>query len=659
MESSSQEKIMNRIYLVSVGLLLFAFLLVGKLFYIQWVQGDFYNSKLEASTIKSVVLDPSRGNIYADDGSILATTVSRYELRWDAMVVSKKLFDRHKNALADSLSAFFEGKQEYYLDRLQKARSQKNRYFLLAKNLSYSEYQAIKSFPIFNLPLYKGGLIVEQQLVREHPLGKVAERTVGYEQRDKAGYYLRVGLEGAFGHYLKGEPGQRLKQKIANGQWKPINDNNEKEPTAGFDLHTTINVNIQDIAHKALLQQLEDFEADHGTVVVMETNTGDVKAIVNLGRTSKGTYYEKLNYAVGEAHEPGSTFKLMAMIAALEDGVVDVNDWIKTGNGQLTFFNKYKVRDSKKGGYGTLTAAKVFEVSSNTGIVKIVHDNYKDAPSQFVDRLYNMGLNKPLGVSIQGEANPKIPYPTDTSWDGLDLPWMAYGYGVALTPLQTLTFYNAVANNGEMVKPKFLKQISRLGNRPEKVFRKEVLNPAICSQETVDKVKQMMFNVVDKKWGTAHRIKDETLKMAGKTGTCQVDYTTDKLEYISSFVGYFPADTPQYSCIVVIHKPNKRKGYYGATVAAPVFKTIAKKIYTSTPQEVHISSASMAALDQEQTHLEKTVPNLVGLTKEEAQEVVEGMGLKLKATGNGIVFKQSVKAGTPAENITQLLIELS
>ena len=658
MENRSQAKIMNRIYLVSVGLLLFAFLLIAKLFYIQWVQGDFYNSKLEASTLKSVVLEPGRGNIYADDGSILATTVSRYELRWDAMVVSNNLFDTHKEALANSLSTFFDGTQKYYRNRLQKARSQKNRYFLIAKNLSYSEYQTIKSFPIFNLPLYKGGLIVEQQLVREHPLGKVAERTVGYEQRDKAGFYLRVGLEGAFGQYLKGEPGRRLKQKIANGQWKPINDNNEKEPTAGFDLHTTINVNIQDIAHKALLQQLEGFEADHGTVVVMETNTGDVKAIVNLGRTSKGTYYEKLNYAVGEANEPGSTFKLMAMIAALEDGVVDVNDWIKTGNGQLTFFNKYKVRDSKRGGYGTLTAAKVFEVSSNTGIVKIVHENYKNKPSQFVDRLYNMGLNKPLGVSIRGEANPKIPYPTDASWDGLDLPWMAYGYGVALTPLQTLTFYNAVANNGEMVKPKFLKQISRLGNSPEKVFRKEVLNPAICSQETVEKVKQMMFNVVDKKWGTAYRIKDEALTMAGKTGTCQVDYTTDKLEYISSFVGYFPADTPKYSCIVVIHKPNKRKGYYGATVAAPVFKTIAKKIYNSTPQEVHISSASIAALDQEQSN-QITVPNLVGLTKEEAKEVAESLGLKLKTTGNGIVFKQSVKAGTPTENITQLLIELS
>ena len=478
--------------------------------------------------------------------------------------------------------------------------------------------------------------------------------------RDPSGYFLRVGLEGAFGQYLRGEPGRRLKQKIANGQWKPINDSNEKEPTSGFDLYTTINVNIQDIAHKALLQQLERFEADHGTVVVMETHTGNVKAIVNLGRTSKGTYYEKLNYAVGEAHEPGSTFKLMAMIAALEDGVVDVDDKIHTGKGELTFYNKFKVRDSKRGGYGTLTVGKVFEVSSNTGIVKIVYDNYKNNPEQFVNRLYNMGLNKPLGTSIKGEAKPKIPYPTDSTWDGLDLPWMAYGYGVALTPLQTLTFYNAIANGGEMVKPKFLKQISRLGNPPEKVFRKEILNPAICSQQTVEKAQQMMFNVVDKKWGTAHQIKDEVLPLAGKTGTCQVDYTTDNVQYISSFVGYFPANVPRYSCIVVIHKPNKKKGYYGATVAAPVFKKIAKKIYTNTPKEIRITNAEIEALETQRIiSSEVPLPSLIGMTKAEAERVAKSLGIKLTTKGNGVVVRQSIQAGTPSHTVKNLLIELS
>ena len=651
-----QNKIMSRTYIVAVFLFVFAIVLVGKLVYIQWAQGEYYVAKLEESTLKSVVLDASRGNIYADDGSILATTVPRYELRWDAKVVSKSLFDMQKDSLAQGLALLLGGTKTAFLKKIESAKKRNNRYWLIAKNLTYSQYQTIKDLPIFNLPLYKGGLIVEQQLVREHPLGKVAERTVGYEHRDRTGYYLRVGLEGAFGQYLKGEPGQRLKQKIANGQWKPINDNNEKEPTAGFDLHTTLNVNMQDIAHKALLQQLETFEADHGTVVVMETGTGDVKAIVNLGRTSKGTYYEKLNYAVGEAHEPGSTFKLMAMIAALEDGVVDVNDWIKTGKGELTFFNKYKVRDSKRGGYGTLTAGKVFEVSSNTGIVKIVYDNYKNRPRQFVDRLYEMGLNKPLGISIKGEAVPKIPYPTDKSWDGLDLPWMAYGYGVALTPLQILTFYNAIANDGEMVKPKFLKQISRLGNSPEKTFGKEILNPAICSAETVKKVQKMMFNVVDKKWGTAHRIKDKDLQLAGKTGTCQVDYTTNSVQYVSSFVGYFPADAPKYSCIVVIHKPNKKKGYYGATVAAPVFKNIAKKIYTNTPREVFVSNNALMALERDPKAAEATIPNLVGMTRKEAEAVAKKYGLELEITGRGVVVRQSLQTNTDRSSVKLRII---
>jgi len=268
-----------------------------------------------------------------------------------------------------------------------------------------------------------------------------------------------------------------------------------------------------------------------------------------------------------------------------------------------------------------------------------------------------MGLNKPLGISIKGEANPKIPYPTDSSWDGLDLPWMAYGYGVSLTPLQTLTFYNAIANGGEMVKPKFLKQISRLGNRPEKVFHKEVLNPAICSKANVEKVQQMMFNVVDKKWGTGYRIKDETLLMAGKTGTCQVDYTTDNIQYISSFVGYFPADAPKYSCIVVIHKPNKKKGYYGATVAAPVFKAIAKKIYTSTPKEIRISSQELIALPQKSKG--QAIPNLVGMTQKEAEEITDKLGIKLLSKGKGKVVRQSIQAGTPANETKQILIELS
>lgn len=597
------KQIMYRSYLLVFSLFIFSILLIGKLIHLQFSQGEKYRELASNRTLKNDILQPSMGNIYADDGSIMATSVARYEIRWDAAVPSKTIYQSNKNDLAKGLATIIDGDEDFILRNLDKAVSKQSRYLLIAKGLSYSEQKRIKKLPIFKLSSNKGGVIIEQKIFREHPLGKIAERTIGYEIQDKEGKFIRVGLEGAFGQYLKGEEGRRLKQKIAGGQWKPINDNNEKEPTEGFDIHTTINVNIQDIAHTALLEQLEKFEADHGCVVIIETSTGKVKAIANLGRTEVGTYYEKLNYALGEAHEPGSTFKLVSMIAALEDKIIDENTPIKTGNGELTFYGKYKVRDSKKGGYGTIPAGKVFEVSSNTGIVKIIHDNYKNNPKKFVDRLYNMGINKPLGLPIRGEGKPKIPYPNDSDWDGLDLPWMAYGYGVAMTPLQTLTFYNAIANNGEMVKPRFIEKIGVIGESPQQIFGKEILNPSICSQSTIEKVKNMMFNVVDKEWGTAHKIKDKDFTIAGKTGTCQVDYnrTGKEVQYISSFVGYFPAKQPEYSCIVVIHRPNKLLGYYGSTVAAPVFKKIAKKIYTATPKKVHVDLDQLKSLSPEIT----------------------------------------------------------
>ena len=597
------KQIMYRSYLLVFSLFIFSILLIGKLIHLQFSQGEKYRELASNRTLKNDILQPSMGNIYADDGSIMATSVARYEIRWDAAVPSKTIYQSNKNDLAKGLATIIDGDEDFILRNLDKAVSNQSRYLLIAKGLSYSEQKRIKKLPIFKLSSNKGGVIIEQKTFREHPLGKIAERTIGYEIQDKEGKFIRVGLEGAFGQYLKGEEGRRLKQKIAGGQWKPINDNNEKEPTEGFDIHTTINVNIQDIAHTALLEQLEKFEADHGCVVIIETSTGKVKAIANLGRTEVGTYYEKLNYALGEAHEPGSTFKLVSMIAALEDKIIDENTPIKTGNGELIFYGKYKVRDSKKGGYGTIPAGKVFEVSSNTGIVKIIHDNYKNNPKKFVNRLYNMGINKPLGLPIRGEGKPKIPYPNDSDWGGLDLPWMAYGYGVAMTPLQTLTFYNAIANNGEMVKPRFIEKIGVIGESPQQIFGKEILNPSICSQSTIEKVKNMMFNVVDKEWGTAHKIKDKDFTIAGKTGTCQVDYnrTGKEVQYISSFVGYFPAKQPEYSCIVVIHRPNKLLGYYGSTVAAPVFKKIAKKIYTATPKKVHVDLDQLKSLSPEIT----------------------------------------------------------
>ena len=653
----SNSSVLSRFYSLVVGLTLFAFVLIGKLIYIQFYIGEEGVNIGSGTIIKNVILEPSRGNIYSADGSILATSTPRYELHWDAIVPSETVFNLNKKVLADSLELIMDRSSGEILKTIEKVRFNKNRYWLVAKNLSYSEYIRYKTFPIFNKSSYRGGLIAEQQIVREHPLGKIAERTIGYEKKDKNGKFITVGLEGAFSQYLRGNSGLRLKQKIANGQWKPISDSNEKEPTEGYDLHTTLDVNIQDIAHNALLTQLEQFEAEHGTVVVMEVKTGAIKAIANLGRTQEGKYFEKLNYAVGESHEPGSTFKLMGMIAALEDKVIDVNTPIETGNGIMTFFGKYKVTDSKRGGHGTISAARAFEVSSNVGLVKIVYDHYKSTPKQFVDRLYNMGLNKPLGLPITGEGLPKIPYPSDADWDGLDLPWMAYGYGISLTPLQTLTFYNAIANGGEMVKPRFINEISNFGNMPTKVFSKQILNPSICSSETLTKVQDMMFNVVDKKWGTAHRIKDPMISMAGKTGTCQLDYTTDKMEYIASFVGYFPAKKPKYSCIVVIHRPNKSKGYYGAIVAAPVFKKIAKKIFNDIPIKVTIKPSDLKKLENNLKN--DTIPNVVGMSKEGAKLLLQAIGLKIILKGEGNVKRQSIDPGIKVGISQMIILELS
>jgi len=652
-EQNFSKKLMQRFYLLVTLILIFSFILIFKLFHIQFYENETGLGIEPESIVKNVILEPSRGNIYASDGNILATSIPRYELHWDSVTTDDYLFETEKKTLADSIASLTGVSSKFLLKKLEKAKNNKNRYLLIAKNVSYSDYKKYKSFPIFNQNVYRGGLIIEQEIKREHPLGKIAERTIGYEKLDNNGSYFRVGLEGAFSEYLRGNPGIRLKQKIANGQWKPISDSNEKEPTEGFDLHTTLDVNIQEIVHNTLLGQLEKFGAEHGTAVVMEVKTGEIKAIANLGRTVEGKYYEKLNYAVGEAHEPGSTFKLMAIIAALEDKVIDYNSLINTGKGELKFFGKYKVKDSKRGGHGIITASKAFEVSSNVGLVKIIYDNYKDNPKKFVDRLYNLGLNKTLDLPIKGEGIPKIPYPTDSNWDGLDLPWMAYGYGITITPLQTLAFYNAIANDGEMVKPRFISQISNFGNLPTKVFSKQTLNPSVCSKETLNKVQRMLFNVVDKKWGTAFNIKDELLSMAGKTGTCQVDYTSEEVQYISSFVGYYPVENPKYSCIVVIHRPNKSIGYYGSTVAAPVFKTIAKKIFNDIPKKIEISYSAFTDLEN------NTVPNVKGLNQKEAIKKLKNKGMTVKVKGKGIVKSQSIKPGSKIKNQQKIIIESS
>ncbi|QTY26915.1 penicillin-binding protein [Flavobacterium sp. CS20] len=637
----AQKNILKRFYVILVMLVLFTGIIVYKIIQIQIIDGEHYKSIANQSVYKSFIIEPNRGNLYDTNLNLLATSVPVYEIRFDAVTVSEKDFDKNLISLSKALSDFSDLPVSYYKNKLLNARKQKNRYLLIANNLDYSEYQQFKTFPLFKLGPYKGGFIAEQSIERVHPMGKVGRRTVGYNN---------VGLEGAFDEYLKGRKGRQFKQKISKGQWKPLNDGNSIEPEDGLDVVSTIDVNIQDIVHHALLRQLEKFKADHGSVIVMETKTSEIKAISNLGRTKNNTYFEKRNYAVWESHEPGSTFKLMSLAVALEDKVVDTSTVVDTKNGVIKFYNR-TIKDSRRGGYGKISVGDALKVSSNTAFSQIINDNYKNNPERFVDRLINMGLNKKIGLEIKGEGQPSIPHPDDKNWYGTTLPWMSFGYGVSMTPLQILSFYNAIANDGIRIKPRFIKKVMNKGENI-KNYDKPIIQNSVCSKETAKILQDLLKQTVEK--GTAKNIYNQNFSMAGKTGTCQTEYWIENGRYIASFAGYFPADNPKYSCIVTVHKPDTKIGFYGSQVVAPVFAEIAEKIYTKTPIKDEITADSIQLLQDElmvhktiakaEEHI-NTMPNLKGMPLMDAIAVIENLGLNVQFVGEGKVLRQSIAKG--------------
>ena len=671
--ATHKKSILTKFYIVASFIALLLFTIIFRLVNIQYVQGEKYKKLATELTVKEFKIKANKGNVYAADGNLLATSMSKYTIRMDVMAaVKNKIFEKNIAALSKELSKMLGKSVSYYQNKLRTAKRRKNRYLLIARNIGYNDYLKMKTFPIFNKGVYGGGFIAEHKTVRTHPIGKIAERTIGYDD-----YRGEAGIEGAFADFMQGEDGLRWKQKIAKNQWKPISDVNEKEPLDGHDIITTIDVNIQDITHHALLRQLEYFEADHGCAVVMETKTGEIKAISNLGRTSKGKYYEKRNYAVWESHEPGSTFKLVSLMAALDDKVIDTATVVDTEKGRI-YINNRKVEDSKKGGYGKISAARAFEVSSNVGVVKLIKKHYDHQPEKFIDKVAKYGFTKPVGFQIKGEGKPYIPKPKDKAWSKISLEWMSWGYGISVTPMQTLMFYNAVANNGIMVKPRFVKELRRDG-KAEKIFKTEVVNSKIASKETLSKVHQVMENVVVK--GTADNIYSPNFSMAGKTGTAKKYiprtkntkgeweggyYSTER--YVASFAGFFPADEPKYSCIVVVHDPDKKKGYYGATVAAPIFKEIAQKIYTTTPinnQSVE-DKVKFAAIENQYQNYAKIinkeytkVPNVKGMSAMDAVAMLENIGLKVKFSGVGKVWAQSIKKGEKLVKGSTIVLKLS
>jgi len=647
-----QKSILSRAFVVFIPLGLLTLAIFGKLIIIQFIEGPELRERAEREVIKEMRIEAERGNIYSADGKLLATSMPVYDLHFDPVSVEEELFYEELDNLCLKLSQFpgersAAGWRTYIIQGLNK----NNRYLALGEKLSYNQLQEIKNYPIFREGKYRGGLVIEQENHRKMPLGKIAERTIGRERE-----HFATGLEGAYSTYLQGKDGKRLKQKIGKGNWKPLNDLNEIEPIDGFDLVSTIDTRMQDITHHALLEMLEYQEADHGCAVVMDVKTGAIKAIANLGRTDKGTYFEKRNYAVWESTEPGSTFKLASVLALFEDGYADLNTPVDTENGIFEYQGQ-KIKDSNGKGYGQTTLQVAFEKSSNVGIAKTVIDHYSQDPQRFIDRFYSIGLDRTLELPIKGEGKPRIPTVNDPDWSGISLPWISFGYETSFTPLQILSLYNAVANDGILVKPRFLKSVQEHG-RDIEIMETEILNPSICSPETLNKLQALLEGVVEN--GTARTGANSVCSMAGKTGTCQLNYwKSGPREYQASFAGYFPAHNPRYSCIVVVNKP--QKDYYGSNVAFPVFRKIAEGIFRNTPQEIQLKNKPLLALlDQEaqQEHLElgAEMPDLINALGATWISAFENAGYTVRISGAGRVVWQYPAPGAALSK--KQLIEL-
>lgn len=685
-----KHSILLRVRIAFLVAVLFVLAVIYKLVEVQMIEGDQWREMAAQNSLDYKTIKATRGNIYAAGGDLLASSLPFYKLAFDPSLVDDETFTSNIDSLSLLLSKFFrDHSSDYYEKKISEARQMKSRYMVLNRKLvNYQEKQEIQTWPIFRLGQMQGGVIFEKEDDRHRPFKSLAQRTIGYINEDGVG----VGVEGSFDDYLAGQDGEGLYQRVAGGNWKPVNAATDVRPIDGYDIHTTIDINLQDVAQNALLRALTTYDAVYGSVVLMEVKTGEIKAISNLTRTESGYYAESYNHAVGTNNDPGSTFKLASMLALLEAGKVDLMDSVDTGDGTIEFFDgKLKLVDEKKGGYGKLTVQEVFEKSSNVGVSKLVTEHFGDNPQEYVDIIKSTGYGKMLGFQLMGEGEPLIKEPSDPSWSGSSLPWMSVGYETSLTPLQTLAFYNAVANDGKMIQPILIKSINR-ANQPVETFEAKVLNKQIASDETLEKLRIMLEGVVER--GTAKNIKNDYYKIAGKTGTAQrlVNGRYYSQQFYASFAGYFPADDPMYSCIVVIDYP---RGWnrFGGDVSAPVFKEIADMIYAQnleihesfTPQytaanngtfpviragrleelnelcnELGISnypseeasewvrsSVNNNAIIWQKNHDDTgLVPNVQGMTLRDAVYILENSGLKVSISGNGRVKRQSVGPGT-------------
>lgn len=693
--------ILIRVYIAFGLIVVLAFAVLFKLVKVQLVEGDKWRVMADSLSTRFANVEAARGNIYSVDGSLLATSVPEYEIRMDMLaggIEKDDIFFEKVDSLAARLSIFFGDKsRQQYSSILREARADSSRYLLLKRNVSHNELKEIRKFPIFNMGRYKGGLISVPQNKRILPFQTLAARTIGYKNKN----VQPVGLEGAYSTYIDGESGKRLMQRIAGGVYMPVNQDIEIAPKEGADIISTIDINMQDVAQRALKKQLITSDADHGCVILMEVSTGEIRAVANFSKVREGEYKEQFNYAIAASQDPGSTFKLASYMALIEDKKVDTNTLVATGDGTYRIPG-HTIRDSH-GGIGTVSVKRAFEESSNVAIAKLINTAYQNDQEKFPAHLYKWGINKKLMLQIPGEGQPVIKNPKNKSWNKKQtLPQMAYGYEMQITPLQMLAFYNAVANDGRYIAPIFVREIRRLGNTVEQ-FKARVINERIVSDQTIKKAQELLEAVVEN--GTGKGLASPLYKIAGKTGTAQVadankGYRVDK-KYQASFCGYFPADNPKYSLIVVVNNP--RKGtYYAASVAGPVFREIADRVFASdinmfdplkdqkftgnlsfpeakagerkATQAVYkafgikalfASNSDYVSIDtnkgvfsQEVKIAEGFVPDLSGMGLKDALYVAGNSGLKVVVRGRGKVVMQSLAPGTIVQKGLPITIEL-
>ncbi|NJL15515.1 MAG: penicillin-binding protein 2, partial [Microscillaceae bacterium] len=577
-----KSSILIRARLAFLGTGLVGLIIIVQIVNIQVLQGEQWRAIAREIGLQYRVKKATRGNIYADGGELLATSVPLYQLSIDPTVVSDPLYIRGIDSLCVLLANFFKDKTALeYKRKINDARLQKKRYLILSARLvTYIERKKMMKWPIFREGQLKGGVLFEKAEERTYPFGNLGQRTIGFINANGEG----AGLEISLNRELAGEDGRALYQKITGGAWKPVQSSARIRSTDGQDIHTTLNVNIQDIAHQALEKALIRHNASFGTVIVMEVKSGEIKAMANLGKTGPGKYAENYNYAIGDvgSSDPGSTFKTASMMALLEDTTLTLTDTIETGGGAFRYFDRV-MRDTRYGGWGRITLQQSLEYSSNIGVSRLITRHFGQSlekSDKFVTYLKNFGLGIPLDKSLllEGTTRPYLKTTQDPTWSGVTLPWMSVGYESRLSPLQMLMFYNAIANQGYLVQPRLVRAISQTGKNL-RVFEPQVSKQTICSASTLQKIQTMLKGVVLR--GTAKNILSRQYAIAGKTGTSQKlnrrgQYTK---KYKTSFVGYFPADAPKYSCIVVIDEP-QGEDQYGAEVSAPVFREIADRLFS-------------------------------------------------------------------------------